>query len=57
MFKGFVLLKVVPDYKDSQKRKNVFIFKDSDNLTNAINEYSNLIKGKCLDGRISDDSI
>lgn len=57
MFRGFVLLKIVPDYKDSQKRKNVFIFKNSDNLINAINEYSNLIKEKYLDGRISDDSI
>lgn len=57
MFRGFVLLKIVPDYKDPQKRKNVFIFKNSDNLINAINEYSNLIKEKYLDGRISDDSI
>ncbi len=57
MFKGFVLLKIVPDLKDPKKRKNVFIFKDSENIINAINEYSYLMKEKYLDGRILDDSI
>lgn len=42
MFRGFVLLKMCDDLKDG--RKHVFIFKESDELRRAINDYSKLKK-------------
>lgn len=42
MYRGFVLLKMSEDLKNPNK--HVFIFKDSDEIRKAIDDYSNLKK-------------
>ena len=42
MFRGFVLLKMCDDLKD--RRKHVFIFNESDELRQAIDDYAKLKK-------------
>lgn len=41
MLKGFVLVNMEPD---NNSRRNVYIFKKSDDLSEAINEYKNQTK-------------
>lgn len=43
MLRGFVLLKVSDDLRPG-KRGHVFIFNESEEIRNAINDYSNIKK-------------